>query len=452
MRKLRTYIIISIMPVESRVREVPPFVIFHPDEEPGYGVLSEQPMGPHRLARPAFPRPFFDDNGPVGWQDPDREPKKKALFLSPYQWQLGNDGSEEILSLLSNTRDYDCEGCINYVPNPDNPLERMAGNLQVVLGIDIFLGWNEYDLIHIISHGRQVCQSNLDSGCMFLLLTGRYVTKLSVIQQGEFKPYPGILDGASSKLPSGWRKEYVSSDFFRSVYPGGLPDTLIFFQACQSMKSAGLSESLSSNNTTVLGWSESVRIPSALEIATKFYTNFVSNGLRSEAAFEKTKGFSGYQFGFGQADADLLMRGSKDTRGREVITLMHPIYLTEFKNDSAAITQDIAGDGERDLLFLAVQIEGVDQNLTPADDEIHLSVDGNEVNQTYTADRSTGEYEYQTGLIAIPLPLDVDNKKTIVLEAWAELTGGGTTRHYLESVVPAGCGWKGVGEFAGSLM
>ncbi len=442
-----------------RVQDSAPMVVFHPDFGPDFSDLTVQTSAVPKLARPISPSPALSDSGPIGPQDAGQEPKKKALLLSLFLWDFEDDEVDDIAAKLPNHRDYDCGDCIEVVTITDNPMANTTGQFQVGPGVENFLGWQQYDLIHISTHGTQFCHSGLRAGCITLLQTGGFRNEETIGEQNiltgtNISPYPGVYYGRSSELPKGWRMELVATDFFRSQYPSGLSDTLVFFSSCQTLKGTDLADALTASNTAILGWNESVDAYAAEEITIKFYEFLVGDGLRAKIAYDKTKGFGGFALGFAEADADLLIKGTDEPRGREVVTLIHPFRLTNLNGGDTITTQGIAGDGENDSLFIAARVDGIDADQTPGDFVVHLSINGQNIDSTLTPTTKVGEYSYQTNMFAVPLPMDVNNQQSISLEAWIDLPEGGQTRHFLETVNPVGCGWNGVvsdtGEFSGN--
>lgn len=432
-----------------RVENAAPMVVSHPDYDPIFSESLAQSAIPASV-RPALPRPVDFNDGPVGPQEEGEDPKKHALIKSPYQWQFGvYDEGDDIAAILAKHRDYDCSDCITFSPVASNPFaDGTAGQLQIGVSLDTFLGWQQYDLIHIATHGRQACNSNLSPGCITMLNTGGY-RHVSTINNPDGVRYPnnpllpGVIYGRSSSYPAGWYKEMVTSDFFRSQYPSGLSDTIIFFSACQVMKGDDLAQALAGPNTTVLGWSETVPSDSANEISIKFYEFLINDGLQAKVSHKKAKEFSGYARGFTEGGPDLIFSGADEPRGREVITLIHPIFRNPLKDGATVTTQGAAGDGENDDLFFSAIVDGLDEDQDPGDYEIHVSINGQEVGSTFKAEKKIGDYAYRTRTFAVPLPFDVVNEEKITLETWIDLPDGGQTRQLLENIFPVGCGWNG---------
>jgi len=122
--------------------------------------------------------------------------------------------------------------------------------------------------------------------------------------------------------------------------------------------------------------------------------------------------------------------------------LMQPVYRVELQEKDAIPTNGGAGDGINDSLIFLVQVDGIDESENPEDFVIHLAVDGEELNGTFTPKEKISDYSYWT-LDEVELPFDAADRDLIELEAWVELPTGGESRHVLEEVELANCGWTG---------
>jgi len=188
---------------------------------------------------------------------------------------------------------------------------------QIVTDWRVFLGWEDYDLIHVSTHGVQRCSEIGPYACTTLLFTGRKVTLPhpaidppgyldALVRALESMTHVGVeLRGSASYLacpggtPSdslpahippiargtvafeqlctgGLRYEVVTEDFFRNEYPDGLDDKIIFLNACETFAHPGLVRHLArTGNTTVLGWHATVSNSVAGEVARVFYESLL---------------------------------------------------------------------------------------------------------------------------------------------------------------------------------
>ena len=102
-------------------------------------------------------RPVAQDSGPVGEQPPGQEPKKRALFLLPWAYAMGDD-SGDLAALLSEHRNYQCPNCIDRQVISQDPRQEQADEAGYYgPSLDRFRNWDSYDLLYVFSHGRQWC-------------------------------------------------------------------------------------------------------------------------------------------------------------------------------------------------------------------------------------------------------------------------------------------------------
>lgn len=442
-----------------------------------------------------------EDDGPIGESEQGEEPTKKALILSPFWWEFGGDETDDLAQLLGRAhRNYQCGDCVDLKINTIRQREEgesrenfeLMKTLSIEFGVSLtdFASWSQYDLVHISTHGLQLCD---EQGCSTMIMTGRFLDKPEWTKAGapDFD-IPGVHWGLTAvpgcgeldkQLESGeltdeewdqtyqeWRNkgcstytnrwwQVIGPQFFSSVYGGAgksLDEKFIFFSACQSMKDLSLSKAVAGDNTTVLGWTETVGADAAAKVSMDFYELYISKGLRADVSFKQVKDKLGENF---QADAlrrfkpkgidikslvppEFEQEGEKNTRGREIVTLFQPIYRNELKDRDPIPTYGIPGDSEHDQLLFHVQVDGIDEDQNPEEFTIHLAVDGKELKQTFQPRDKAGEYSYKV-VDFVDLPFDAADKKFVELEAWVDLPNGGKSRHVLEEVELANCGWTG---------
>jgi hypothetical protein len=154
---------------------------------------------------------------------------------------------------------------------------------------------------------------------------------------------------------------------------------------------------------------------------------------------------------------EFLTEGDLDTRGREIITLLQPIFRTELEEKDAVPTIGAAGDGQPDKLLFLVQLDGILEEDNLDEFVIHFSVDEEDLEGTFQPMEKISEYSYWT-LAEVPLPFDALEREFVELEAWVELPSGGESRNVIEEVELANCGWNlslsgsSSGEFSGDIV
>lgn len=473
-----------------RMDGAPPMIFLHPEAFPSdrsqeNTFHGEPTRGTKALLSPYLPEP----DGPIGTNPPGEKARKQALFVVPLAWEYGADIHGGVETLLRETRDYQCPECVELQAGQVDA-SGQAGPEAPTAGpsIEQFQGWESYDLIHVYAHGYQFCpgQSVTTSGqpvvsgdredipentagvfedteveqgeCVTIIQTGHYQTR------EHLRENPRETSGIAWTHKPGsevWA-EVVTTDFFQEQYPQGLDDTVIYLSSCQTMRDRSLADALLGTNSAVLGWSDSVFSRRGEATAVKFFQELVGNGLRATVAHQKAQDSSSHtdhsEDWFG-AQLEIATSEEGDPRGREVVTLVHPATREELKDDQFTVTYGLPEDGEQDDLYVAVRVDGVDSEQTPEDFVIHIRVNGEELNQTFTAssDLKVGEYSY-LAQGSVQLPYDVTNTEQVKLEAWAELPENGDTRHVLDGVRPVGCGWEGSlsgvvsGEYEGLIM
>lgn len=465
-----------------RLKGSMPMWVYHP-EQTGESLGAPSVRGSNPMQQDGE-----KPDGPAGPQPPGEEPEKQALILAPFTWQVGDVGTTYIAEKIRSHRNYDCEGCVSLEQQTQRPAletNHPLGALERVLSP--YSGWEKYEIIQIVTHGGQVCdrvggggEANRNTGyvedgspsakldCDTSINTGRYWSGSLFDALQNMDPEishalstPGVALSANGTRPGVGLFGHIilTTDYFRYQYPDGLDDKLIYFTACKSFRDMSLSRALVGENTTFLGWNDNVKVAAAGEISKKLFDYLIDDGLDPYAALVKLGKYQGFQLGFEGAGAMLRGGGSRDIQGREVVTLVHPSTREELEDEDTTVTHGVVKDGQKDTLYIAARIDGIDDEHNPEDFEVHVSLDGEEVPQTFTADPSqqVDEYSY-IAQGSVELPFDVTNQESLQLEVWAELPEGGETRHVLEGIKPLGCGWEGemsgveTGEYQGLIM
>ncbi len=455
-----------------RVDGAPPLIFLHP-EAFTYGLENESDLEQSYLAsRVLFSPNQPSGDGPIGENPPGEKVQKKALFVNPVVWQFGSSVFDSVRSQLLEYRDYKCAGCLEYLRGDIKAYDLIDEETQSAgPSYEQFLGWKDYDLIHVFAHGYQFCPgtsvtssgqpvvsgdretfpentagvvegTTLDEGeCVTMIQSGHYQTRDYLLENP--RDIPGI---AWSHKPGDdiWA-EAVTTDFFKSKYPGGLDDTILFFTSCQLMKDESLANTLKGTNTAVFGWTQSVAGSRGKATVTDFFTELIDNGLRASVAYDKaiqSESHTEHSEDWHGAELKMVLDQGSDPRGREVVIMIQPIFRELLEENDALPVDGVAGDGEDDELFILIQVDGVDEDQDIEDFEIHLAIDGEELSKTFKPTEQVGDYSYRTFEI-ISLPFDAADRDFVELEAWVDLPEGGDTRHYLENIEIAGCGWIG---------
>ena len=464
-----------------RVEGAPPMLFLHP-EAFTFG-LEEESQDVSHLGSNVLFSPFLPiGDGPIGENPPGEKVEKKALFVNPVVWQFGSSVYDTTRSKLLKFYDYQCPGCVNFLPGGTHARDLISEEVPAAgPSYEQFTGWKDYDLIHVFAHGYQFCPgksvtssgqpvvsgdretypvntagviegANVDEGeCVTMIQSGHYQTKQYLLENP--RDVPGII--WFHKPGDDVWSEGITTDFFRREYPAGLDDAILFFTSCQLMKDQSLANTLAGTNTAVFGWTQSVSGDRGKATAKEFFSELIENGLRASVAYDKTiqsENHTEHSEDWHGAELEMVLDGGKDPRGREVVFMVQPVFREFLEENDALPAEGVAGDGEDDELFIMIQVDGVDEDQNVEDFEIHLALDGEELQETFKPKDQIGDYSYRV-IEILPLPFDAAERDFVELEVWADLPEGGDSRHYLEKVEIAGCGWTGTlsGSKSGNL-
>lgn len=266
------------------------------------GTIGAMPARPELDFVPSAPTP-----DPAGSQQGPGKATKRALLLSPYDWQwtIGgeSDQLDEIKSTFEGVRDYS----LGEIVVRKNSLTNNAGTLGISGGVTLesFMDWDEFDAIHLATHGGKACRRLVAAGsagvagavvdieCQTSLSIGLpWVTENDPLPGKSFTTQTGVSrawvpipnadiprvrsaaglppEPASPGAPA-YEMEGpfvgVSTDFFRQQYGGGLSEALVFLSACSSGANSDLVTHLSGGGSTVFGWDRDMLLTPASRAA-----------------------------------------------------------------------------------------------------------------------------------------------------------------------------------------
>ncbi len=456
-----------------RVEGAPPLIFLHPDAF-AYGMEEEvSQINTDPASKTLLSRVLPEGDGPIGENPPGEKATKKALFVNPIVWQFGTDVYDAIEPRLREYRDYRSSGSITTRFDDVHAVDLINDQTQAAgPSYEQFLNWEDYDLIHVLAHGYQFCPglsvvtetgqpvvsgdreifpentggviegTNVTEGeCITFVVSGHYQTRKHI--QKNPREVPGIA--WFHKPGEDTWGEVVTTDFFEAKYGSGLDDTIIVFTSCQLFRDESLAEVLRGTNTAVFGWTNTVRRYRGTGTATEFLAELIDNGLRSSVAYQKateSESHTDHDEDWYGAMFEKSIDPGTDPRGREVVILMQPVFRELLEEKDAVPVEGIAGDGENDELLILIQVDGVDEDQNLEDFEIHLAMDGEELQETFKPEDKVGDYSYRAYKF-LPLPFDAADRDFVEFEAWVDLPEGGDTRHNLQEAEIAGCGWTG---------
>ena len=352
---------------------------------------------------------------------------KKALVLSPMQWDLeGNKDGETVSAILASTRGY---GSVTYRSN-----ETL---LETNVNIDSFKGWNGYQVIHIYSHGTLLCEEGpcravitvMTYEALFEQLESDIITaeELATIIKEKGVVSVRVLrkDGKRS------RDLGLEADFFRNQYPGGLDNTLIFFNACENYSSqdTDIANALRGSTSVFLGWDNAVTVAGANATSEKLYQELSEWGYTVETAYNNLGNLKTDSYG-----TKLILGKRKaggDLRIRDVVYLLNPETMLPIPPyDSVAIVGE-QGDGEPDAVPYLVQVDGVKK--VNSDMLVYVQVDMSvELVQADPQPLSSGAVnDHDQWLVSgvVDLPVDLEEDELVTIKAWVYLPSGGESSH-----------------------
>jgi len=219
---------------------------------------------------------------------------KRALLLSPFRWQWQleglDDGIEDIRKALL-ARDYKDKVDVHVEAiHPDDPGHTTGG-----VGLPAVMSWDQYDYIHLLTHGGRVC--NPLGHCMTALMTpwtedlvasaragavaadnkpllqqldraGQETAKVQLLVPAEQIPEVGpgqvyqqnTVDGSVRTLTGPF--VLLTSQFFIDTY-GGLDNSVVVISACSSGVDGDLLSGLQGDDTAVIGWRSTMSLRAA---------------------------------------------------------------------------------------------------------------------------------------------------------------------------------------------
>ena len=132
----------------------------------------------------------------------------------------------QLAAALSATRGYD---------HPDGvDLRANAEQTSLDVSLSSFMIWQNYQVIHVSTHGRRLCDD--DGECHAMLTAGTYSTTLPAGPESDAEKLKTLMEeGLDTAKGEGSEHGYIAltADFFRAIYGAGVDDAVIFFNACQ---------------------------------------------------------------------------------------------------------------------------------------------------------------------------------------------------------------------------
>ena len=372
--------------------------------------------------------------------------QRSALVLSPMLWDFGDsDDGAPVSEILGATRGY--EASVTYQSNAT------AGSTEV--SIDDFGRWGDYDVVHVSSHGTRICDAGV---CRAVIIATLFTGALADLPE---RGQPGVEIIKSVKKHRTFLG--LSAAFFREEYPGGLQDTLVFFNACETYgagspadRATDLGDAIRGTTSVFLGWSEVVDSESATLAAVALFQGLSQRGLTVGDAYE----------GIGELKVDQHPEGKHgllsvserqaggDLRIRDVVSLRSGSSGAMLQAGESVAIEGEVGDGQPDAVPYRLQVEGVDA-ADAAAGIVHVSAAGGEAPPAQVGSGTVvgpGIWSFEG---SITLDHDVVAPEAVDLRAWLELPEGGSSEHDVGALLvgppPFASAWKGTATYVSKL-
>jgi len=366
------------------------------------------------------------------WSDPGRAneivggnlKEKRALILSPFLWAFGaGDEGPGVEGILKNTRGY--EGGVEFEHND------AAGATEV--GLESFLEWGAYQVIHVSSHGERVCN---EAGCRAIILVNRLDAILPGAAQTLAEKQKTLrqegLEVTLYREPPGWYVS-VTADFFRKFYQGGLDNTLVFVNACETYgaQATDLVDAIQGNSSVVLGWDYSVKGKNAKAAALALYGDLSEGGYLAEVAYDRLGDLKTGEPTANEPAPTLRMsqrpKGG-DLRIRDIVTLLNPATDQELTASDVVNIDGTKNDDQPDLAPWLVRVDGMKQEEAEKA-ELHVTVDGVAAEPVPVSSGTVDDKDEWTISGTVPLGYDLTEDKAVTFRAWVEFPDEGQSDH-----------------------
>ena len=343
--------------------------------------------------------------------------EKHALVLAPYLYRFGGyDDGPLVTALLRDARGY----AGNVVYKANTSLEE-----RTIKGGD-FKNWDAFDVVHVSSHGSQLCNSSGQNCDLYLFQGDGITSEVDVVLAT-----PGYVV-VTSLIPESYA---ASADYFRVLYPNGLSETIVSFSACETTKGPEFAQIFANPSSVFFGWSKAVRTSFAYFATSTLFQRLIDTGRTTKSVYED---LVAEELSVDPGGATLQRAaGGDDLRIREIITAYAPGAVpspeTELRDSDPIPFLAANNDGGPDRMDFNVQIEGVEEDDDLGDFVLHISVNGNEATQTWTLDQAVrvDTHTYRLEDVA-DFGVDFGDLDLFDVQFWVDLPEGGESRFAVE--------------------
>ncbi len=386
---------------------------------------------PDQVGRSVVPPPPREPAADPGAVVQEAVDQKSAVVLSPFLWDFKKtDDGAEVTAILAGTRGYE-----GRVTNPAND-----SSTATAVNVESFKHWGNNQVIHVVSHGFRLCEQ---SPCRAVIaastLQGQVPAGTGIITEAtrlELTDRGVVLGKVEDPCTRGLQLDpcgrvalvLLTADFFIAEYPGGLSDSVVFFNACEvfGTEATDLADAIRRGTSVFLGWNETVDTVAAHDAAIALYTDLSGKGYPVEEAYAR--------LGALQTDprgARLILgkrQAGGDLRIREVVTLLEPVSGQPLGAASGVAIEGELGDGEPDAAPYRVRVDGI----TPEQASgvfLHVSVDGDEGEPQALSSGRPNELDQWEVSGRVPLSFDLEEDTPVTFRAWVDLPSKGQSDH-----------------------
>lgn len=342
--------------------------------------------------------------------------QKHAIILSPYWFEFPETPMGTDLSVLLNgTRGY--AGGVTYLRN------ETATSTTVDVNAFAHLAGN--DVVYLDTIGGEVCPDESEAELCYSILAAHDIHGSDESKDAQTAGLDSIVWWQGGEAVG------LSGDFFRTYYPAGIQDALIFLGAAD-MEDGTLIDTLVGSTSEIYYW-DGKRDPKAgADVVYRFISRLAETGRTTASVYHE------------MAD-ELVVDGSRFTGGttkgtgrhtdriREVGTLRDAKTGAALAGGGAIEVDGTLADGESDLIPYVVDVDGVD----PGDEDrttVRVTIDGTAIDHVLGADGT----QVADGTWRIEAALsheDLDEGQRLAFEALVGLPEGGYSRHALDLTV-----------------
>ncbi|HKU12852.1 MAG TPA: hypothetical protein VJQ52_00575 [Steroidobacteraceae bacterium] len=345
--------------------------------------------------------------------------QRRALVLSPFRYEqnFGNAG-ELIAEALNGVRGY--AGNVTYLAT--------TNELDPQVTVDVLTRLDDYQVIHIDTHGGTLCKKKETVASMGLakdkdkkkcadgvtdFLVQRFHGTAADLQSIA---HPGIVHYRGRLHQS----IAVTADFFRHYYPDGLVDKLFILGSCNTYRT-DMADAIAGSSGVYVSWDGYTEF-SLVKNATLALLQFLGRGLTVGEAFARMPAFTPEN---PDAQGSTLQRTSRraggDLRIRDLITVRDNLTGKLVSNASGVEVREVPGDGLNDHLDLEFTVDGISPEQL-ANFYVNLVVNDKVIGHLEVARSGVqvDEFRYQVST-PVPLPFDVQAGQTLNMDFWIPL-------------------------------